>query len=602
MQTRLSGNIINKMSEKNRNEENAAFRSLSILYNRWKEGTFEEIIEDWKWIFSYSKRYKGAIAFYIFLGIASSSFALVSGIISKHVIDIVTGYKTDKLGTLIALMVGSAAFSMIFSNVLNRVNTKLQLKIHHEIQADIFDKIMDSDWLSISNYRSGDILNRFSNDVRTVSGNAVSWLPNIIIAVYSLLATFAVIWNYSRVMALLAIASAPILLLMSRFVVAKQREYNRRTREVSSKVMTFEVETFYNMDSIKSFGISSLYGRKLREWQEKFKDIALKSNLFSIEVNVFMSMVGNAIQFIAFGYCLWLLWNHQITYGTMTLFLTQRNRLSNAFNKVISIFPSFLNSSVSAHRIRELALLPKEKHYSETTIDGNLTVKLVDVDFGYKPEDPVILKGNFIARPSEIVSLIGPSGQGKTTLIRLILGLVQPQKGEAGIETETKEFISSNVDIRRYFAYVPQGNTILSGTIAENMRIVKENATDEEIIECLKCACAWEFVEDMKEGINSSVGEKGRGLSEGQAQRIAIARALLRDAPVLLLDEATSALDVATERRVLRNIMEKNKNRTCIVTTHRPSVLGLADRVYGVMDTEIKELNEEESSRMAMNF
>ena len=590
------------MSEKNRNEENAAFRSLSILYNRWKEGTFEEIIEDWKWIFSYSKRYKGAIAFYIFLGIASSSFALVSGIISKYVIDIVTGYKTEQLGLLIALMVGSAVFSLIFSNVLNRVNTKLQLKIHHEIQADIFDKIMDSDWLSISNYRSGDILNRFSNDVRTVSGNAVSWLPNIIIAVYSLLATFAVIWNYSKVMALLAIASAPILLLMSRFVVAKQREYNRRTREISSKVMTFEVETFYNMDSIKSFGISSLYGRKLREWQEKFKDIALKSNLFSIEVNVFMSMVGNAIQFIAFGYCLWLLWNHQITYGTMTLFLTQRTRLSNAFNKVISIFPSFLNSSVSAHRIRELALLPKEKHYSEATIDGNLTVKLVDVDFGYKPEDPVILKGNFIARPSEIVSLIGPSGQGKTTLIRLILGLVQPQKGEAGIETETGEFISSNVDIRQYFSYVPQGNTILSGTIAENMRIVKENATDEEIIECLKCACAWEFVEDMKEGINSSVGEKGRGLSEGQAQRIAIARALLRDAPVLLLDEATSALDVATERRVLRNIMEKNRNRTCIVTTHRPSVLGLADRVYGVMDTEIKELSEEESSRMAMNF
>ena len=590
------------MSEKNRNEENAAFRSLSILYNRWKEGTFEEIIEDWKWIFSYSKRYKGAIAFYIFLGIASSSFALVSGIISKYVIDIVTGYKTEQLGLLIALMVGSAVFSLIFSNVLNRVNTKLQLKIHHEIQADIFDKIMDSDWLSISNYRSGDILNRFSNDVRTVSGNAVSWLPNIIIAVYSLLATFAVIWNYSKVMALLAIASAPILLLMSRFVVAKQREYNRRTREISSKVMTFEVETFYNMDSIKSFGISSLYGRKLREWQEKFKDIALKSNLFSIEVNVFMSMVGNAIQFIAFGYCLWLLWNHQITYGTMTLFLTQRTRLSNAFNKVVSIFPSFLNSSVSAHRIRELALLPKEKHYSEATIDGNLTVKLVDVDFGYKPEDPVILKGNFIARPSEIVSLIGPSGQGKTTLIRLILGLVQPQKGKAGIETETKEFIPSNVDIRRYFAYVPQGNTILSGTIAENMRIVKENATDEEIIECLKCACAWEFVEDMKEGINSSVGEKGRGLSEGQAQRIAIARALLRDAPVLLLDEATSALDVATERRVLRNIMEKNRNRTCIVITHRPSVLGLADRVYGVMDTEIKELSEEESSRMAMNF
>ena len=591
------------MSETNQNnKENAAFQSLSILYNRWKEGTFNEIIDDWKWIFSYSKRYKGTIVFYTLLGIVSSSLTLVSGVVSKYVIDIVTGYKTDKLGLLAALMVGSALFSLVFGSVLNRVSTKLQLKIHHEIQADIFDKIMDSDWLAISEYRSGDILNRFSNDARTISGNAVSWLPNIVIAVYSLLATFAVIWNYSKVMALLAVASAPIMLIMSRFVVGKQREYSRRTREMSSKVMTFEVETFYNMDSIKSFGVSPLYGRKLRDWQQRYKDIALESNLFSIKVNIFMSLVGNAIQFIAFGYCLWLLWNHQITYGTMTLFLTQRNRMSSAFHNVVSIIPSFLNTSVSAHRIRELAQLPKEKHLSNTEAEGKLRVCLKDVDFGYKEDVPVIRNANFTAEPGEIAALIGPSGQGKTTMIRLILGLVQPQKGEAGIETEEGEFVPGNADIRRCFAYVPQGNTILSGTIAENMRIVKEDATNEEIIDCLKSACAWDFVKDMKEGINSSVGERGRGLSEGQAQRVAIARALLRDAPILLLDEATSALDVATERTVLRNIMDRNKTKTCIVTTHRPSVLNLADKVYGVMNTEVRELSEEESSRMAMDF
>ncbi len=590
------------MSEKNQNEENAAFRSLSILYNRWKEGTFEEIIDDWKWIFSYSKRYKGTILFYTILGITSSSLALVSGVVSKYVIDIVTGYKTEKLGMLIALMVGSAMFSLVFGSVLNRVSTKLQLRIHHEIQADIFDKIMDSDWLSISNYRSGDILNRFSNDARTVSGNAVSWIPNIVIAVYSLLATFVVIWNYSKVMALLAVASAPVMLVMSRFVVGKQREYNRRTRETSSKVMTFEVETFYNMDSIKSFGVSPLYGKKLRDWQQQYKDIALESNLFSIKVNVFMSLVGNAIQFVAFGYCLWLLWNHQITYGTMTLFLTQRSRMSSAFNNVVSIIPSFLNTSVSAHRIRELAQLPKEKHISDVKTEGKLSVELKDVDFSYDENNPVIRNANFIAHPGEIAALIGPSGQGKTTMIRLILGLVQPQKGEAGIVTEEGEFIPANADIRHCFSYVPQGNTILSGTIAENMRIVKEDATDEEIIECLKDACAWDFVKDLSEGINSSVGEKGRGLSEGQAQRVAIARALLRGAPILLLDEATSALDVATERNVLRNIMGKNQAKTCIVTTHRPSVLNLADKVYGVMNTEVRELSEEESSQMAMDF
>ncbi|MBQ1477683.1 MAG: ABC transporter ATP-binding protein, partial [Erysipelotrichaceae bacterium] len=301
-------------------------------------------------------------------------------------------------------------------------------------------------------------------------------------------------------------------------------------------------------------------------------------------------------------YCLYLLWNHQITYGTMTLFLTQRGRMAAAFNNTVAIIPNFLNASISAHRIRELSQLPKEKHLSSKKTEGKLSVVLEDVDFAYEEEKPVLLNANFKADPGEIVALIGPSGQGKTTLIRLMLGLIEPQKGKAGLLDEEGIFTPGNADLRHHFSYVPQGNTILSGTIAENMRIVKEDAPDEEIVEALKCACAWDFVKEMSEGINSSVGEKGRGLSEGQGQRIAIARALLRDAPVLLLDEATSALDVATERKVLRNIMDRNRDRTCIVTTHRPSVLSLADKVYGVENKDVKQLSVEESSRMAMDF
>lgn len=277
--------------------------------------------------------------------------------------------------------------------------------------------------------------------------------------------------------------------------------------------------------------------------------------------------------------------------------------MSNAFNSIVSIIPSFLTSSVSAHRIKELAELPKEEHIAADEEKlHTLSVRMNDVDFSYVPDIPVLQHVDFKADPGEIVALVGPSGQGKTTMIRLILGLVTPQSGTAGILTESGDFIPGNADVRKYFSYVPQGNTILSGTIAENMRMVKEDATDEEIIESLKTACAWEFVEKLPEGINNPVGERGRGLSEGQAQRIAIARALLRNAPVLLLDEATSALDVATERSVLRNIMLDHAERTCIVTTHRPSVLNMCRRVYGVMDKEVREMSEEESSRMAMDF
>ncbi|MDD3745940.1 MAG: ABC transporter ATP-binding protein [Anaerostipes sp.] len=595
------------MSQEKGDNEKVSFESLDILIGKWKEGTFGEILDDWRWIFSYSKRYKGAIVFYTILGILSTSLGLLGSIVSKYLIDIITGYKTDQLGTFIVIALGSALFSLVFSNVINRITTKLSIYINNDIQADIFDKIIDADWMEINKYSNGDVLNRFNGDISTVSENAISWLPTIVIAIYNFIATFLVIWYYSKIMAALAFASAPIMLLMSKFLIRKQREYGQKVREMSSDMMTFEVETFYNFDTIKSFGITSLYGRKMRSWQEKFKDISLKYNMFSIKTGIFMSIIGMIVEYAAFGYCLFLLWTKAITYGTMTLFLQQRGNLNSAFNSVVSIIPSFLNSSISAHRIRELVELKKEVHIptsselDEFTDDG-FQIHMEDVDFSYVEENRVITNSAFEANPGEIVALVGPSGEGKTTMIRLILGLIRPECGKAYISASNGMEVEMNADTRYLFAYVPQGNTILSGTIAENMRMIKEDATDEEIIDALKISCAWDFVKDMEDTIDSKIGERGRGFSEGQAQRIAIARAVLRDAPILLLDEATSALDVTTERRVLRNIITQRPNKTCIVTTHRPSVLNMCQRVYRVMETKVTELSEEESSKMAMDF
>ena len=596
------------MDEENKNaQKNPAFESLDVLISRWKDGTFSEIIDDWKWIFSYSARYKGAIAFYVILGIFSTSMGLVSSVASKYMIDIITGYETSKLWVMILIMVGSTIFSLAFSSIISRISTKLSIDINNDIQADIFDKIVDADWLSLNKYSNGDILNRFNGDIGTVSNNAISWLPTIIIAVYNFIATFFVIMHYDWVMAVIALGSAPVMLLMSRFMIKKQRDYSKKVREMSSQLMTFEVEAFYNFDTIKSFGVAPHYSKKMRWWQGKFRDISLKYNLFSIKTNIFLSILGTLVQFVAFGYCLYRLWTNDITYGTMTLFLQQRSNLSSAFNSVVSIIPAFLNSSVSAHRIRELVELPKEVHIPESGemdkyVDQGFEVQMKDVNFSYVEGTRVITESAFQAKPGEIVALVGPSGEGKTTMIRLILGLVRPEDGEVKLRASEGKEIEMNAETRHLFAYVPQGNTILSGTIAENMRMVKEDATDEEIVEALKVSCAWEFVEKLPLQINNSVGERGRGLSEGQAQRIAIARAVLRDAPILLLDEATSALDVTTERTVLRNIVKQHPNKTCIVTTHRPSVLNLCQRVYRVMETHVTELSEEESSRMAMDF
>ena len=596
-------------NEKKEQKENSKvlFESLNILISRWVDGTFSEILDDWKWIFSYSARYKWVIVFYTILGLLSTTLGLVSSVVSKYLLDVITGYQTEKPGMLIALMVGSTVFNLVIGSVLNRFNTKLSININNDIQADIFDKIVDADWLSISRYANGDVLNRFNSDVGTVSGNAISWLPSIIIAVYNFVATFIVILHYDWVMAVLAFASAPFLFLISSVVLKRQRAYGKKVREMSSEMMTFEVEAFYNFDTIKSFGIASHYSEKMRWWQKKFKDINLKYNMFSIKTNILTSIIGTLVQGAAFAYCLWRLWTRDITYGTMTLFLQQRSKLSSAFSSVVSIIPAFLNSSISAHRIRELVELPKEVHIPESSeldalVEDGFTVQMRDVNFSYVEGTRVITESAFVARPGEIVALVGPSGEGKTTMIRLILGLVHPEAGESVIQGSDGREVPMNADTRHLFAYVPQGNTILSGTIAENMRMVKEDALDEEIIEALKIACAWDFVEKMPDTINSNIGERGRGFSEGQAQRIAIARAILRDVPILLLDEATSALDVTTERKVLRNMIKQRPNKTCIVTTHRPSVLNMCQRVYRVMDTKVTELNEEEASKMAMDF
>ncbi len=591
---------------KNR-DDRAFFGSLHTLWQRWKDGSFGEIIDDWRWIFTYTRRHKAAVVFYTVLGILSTTTGLAASVAGKYLIDIITGYQTDKLGLLIAIMLGSASFSLLFSSLVSRLSTRIGIRINNDIQADIFDQIIDVDWKAISEYSSGDLLNRFNNDVQTVSKNAISWLPSIIIAAYNFIVTFVLIWHYNRIMSLLAFASAPIMLLMSRYFIRKQREYAKKVKETGSEMMGFEVETFYNFDTIKSFGVMDSYGRKLRFWQQKLRGISLEYNLFTIKTNVFMSVLGLIVQYAAFGYCLFLLWGHQITYGTMTLFLEQRVRLSGAFNKVVGIIPNFLASSVSAHRIRELIDLPRERHIPESqhlhamAADG-FEIRMDGVDFSYVEDKRVITGSGFRAAPGEIVALIGPSGGGKTTMIRLMLGLVRPDRGRAYLRASDGTQVEMNADSRGFFSYVPQGNTILSGTVADNMRLVKEDATDEEIVEALKIACAWDFVEKQPDGINARVGERGKGFSEGQAQRLAIARAVLRDAPVLLLDEATSALDVATERQVLRNIVQQRPNKTCIVTTHRPTVISLCQRVYRVTDGTVAELDEETSSRAAMDF
>ena len=588
------------------NRQPMGSESLGTLVSSWRDGTFSEIWADWKWIWGYTKRYRRAVWFYTILGVASSTLGLVSAVASKYSIDIITGYDSDHLWFIVTVMVASALVGLLLRSVTSRISTKISLRVNNDIQAQVFDRLLGADWRSLNAFASGDLLSRLSTDVGSVSSSAIRWLPDLIVTAYTFAATLAVILHYDWVMALLALASAPFLLLTSRRLIRGMRTHQQEVRQVGSRLMSYETETLHNLDAIKGFGITGRYGRGFRSRQEEFRRASLDYNLFSIRTEILLSLLGSAVQMAAFGYCLYLLWSGKILYGTMTLFLSQGAKLSSAFNALVRTVPSFLSASVSARRIRDLYALEPEPVLPDDGLDSlasqGFTVAVEDAGYAYVPHQPVLTHADFRAAPGETVALVGPSGGGKTTMIRLLLGLIRPAEGRAYLQAADGRQVEVNAGLRRYFSYVPQGNTLLSGTIADNLRMVKPDASDAQLRAALEAACAWDFVSAMDGGLDASVGEHGHGLSEGQAQRIALARALLRDAPVLLLDEATSALDVATERTILRNLAARYPHKTCIVTTHRPTVISLCRRVYQVSSGCLRLLDSDEAQRLAMDF
>ena len=582
--------------------------SIKMLIEKFKDGSIKEMWEEIRWMFSYGKNYKKEIVFYTILGVFSTVMSLISSVASKELINIVTGIQTNRALEMAVLMVSMSLFSLLFNQAMSRITLKINIRIQNEIQADIFDKIIEVNWLDLSRYHGGDLLNRFSSDVGTVANSAIGWVPNLIINFFSFIATLCLILYYDPTMLFLTLANMPIMLLSSKVMMSRLRKYDMKVKEMNSEMMAFETETFSNIDSIKSFSLVHLFSDRLKGFQKRFKDVSLEYNWFSIKYNTIISLLGMVVSFSFYGWAVYRLWSGAINYGEMTLFLQQSGRLSSTFSALVSIIPSTISATISAKRLMEIIFLPKEpldiktSEYLDRIQDKGFSLELEDVYFSYIQNKNVLVSSDLKANPGEIVALVGPSGEGKTTMIRLFLGLITPNQGNAYLIDYQGKKYHLDASTRSLFAYVPQGNTIFSGTIAENLRMVKEDASDEEIIKALRSACAYEFVSRLEGGINAKIGARGQGLSEGQCQRIAIARALLREAPILLLDEATSALDVSTERKVLNNIMINHPNKTCIVTTHRPSVLNMCQRVYRVMDTKLTVLSEEESAKMAMDF
>ncbi|MBQ6697188.1 MAG: ABC transporter ATP-binding protein [Lachnospiraceae bacterium] len=603
-------------------------QKISNRISHIKNGNLWEKWKQVKWIYQYGKKHWPAMIFYTLLGMTGTVVSLISSLISKDLVDIITGYETGRLVTTFCMMIGINVGTTLINQVSNYVSTRINLRVDAEIKADIFSKILVTDWEALTGYHTGDLLTRWSSDAGTISTGVLNFVPHLIIYVFRFISAFAMVIYYDASFAIFAFLSMPVSLIMSRTLMRRMTNNNQRSAAMGAKMTGFNQEAFSNIQEIKAFDLVGLYIQRLKSLQKEYITMKLDFQKMSIGTSILLNTVGLVVSYASYGWGIYRVWSGAISYGTMTMFLGLSGTLTGTLNGLTSLVPTAIRLTTSAGRLMDIVEMPREDYSHDEEVQSfweknkaqGISLKLEDVSYAYQNGTEVFEGASIEVNPKEIIALVGPSGEGKTTMLRLILSLMRTGDGKAYLEGATEleaelaavqiagndEEVANRVFLtpstRKLFSYVPQGNTMFSGTIAENMRNVKPEATEEEIINALKEACAWEFVEKLPGGIHSEIKERGGGFSEGQAQRLSIARALLRDAPILLLDEATSALDVATERKVLRNIMNNERPRTCIVTTHRPTVLSACTRVYAIRDKKCVVLNEEEIEEMVKGF
>lgn len=549
-----------------------------------------EFLREARWIWTYVRRYRGTVLVHILLGLLSTGMSLGSSVASKYLIDAVTGQKAGPIGTAAAIMAGMILSGIALRSASGLIGARLNIRVQNEIQAEVFRRILQTAWEPLEQYRSGDLLSRLTADAGAVAGGVTSFAPGFLTAAAQFAGALLIMLYYDPTMALIALISVPVTALLSRLLVGRMREHNRQMKAISSDVMSFYEDSLGNLTSIKAFGITELFYDRMRRLQERYRIEFLDYTHFSARTSAFLSLIGAAASAGCFGWGVYRLWHGAITYGSLTMFLQLASSLSGSFSSLIGLVSSAISISTSAGRVMAVTELPAEADGTplarETLADAAVCIR--GAAFSYQTGKPVLTDADFHAGPGELIALTGPSGEGKTTMLRLILGLIHPQRGTAELICGKERYPLSG-QTRSAFAYVPQGNSMFAGTIRDNLLLTCPGADDAALDEALRTACAYDFVHALPGGLDHAVGGRGKGLSEGQAQRLAIARALLGGAPILLLDEATSALDEATEALLLQNLMNSRFVHTCIFVTHRPAAAHICSRRYRVAGGIVRE-------------
>ena len=547
--------------------------------------------KEWKWLLRYVMRYKGSIFLYIVLGITGTVISLSVSVASKQLIDAVISHSENALVKYGAIVIGLAVLKILLQSLASWFGAHVGTRTNNEIREEIYSHILKADTEQIGLFHSGDLLNRIEGDVATVSSGVISFIPGVFTRSLQFFGSLAIVLYYDKTMAVLALLSAPLLFLSSRYLMRTMRRYNEKSRELNGEVLSYSEESLQNIQFIKAFDLTKQYISNFREILSSYRRVTLSYQKFSILITMALSFTGLVVAYACYGWGVYRLWQGAITYGTMTLFLQISGGLSSSFASLVSLVPSAVTMATSAGRIMEVTAYETENDRDmEKAIamlrrsrGQGIGIVAEHVAFTYRDSETTVLrKINFSVSPGETIALVGASGEGKTTLLKLLLGLIRPVSGRLYIRTADGNTLDISDSTRRFFSYVPQNVNLFSGTIRENLLLANPEATEEELMKVINEVELGYFISSQPEGLDTVIGEHGAYLSQGEGQRIAIARALLKEAAVIVMDEATSALDVITEERVLNNIMKADPNKVCIITTHRESMLKYCDRIYRI--------------------
>ena len=516
------------------------------------------------------------------VGLIGVALSLMSVWAMQRAIDTASGAREGSIYWAIALMavIILAEFGVGISRVW--IRNILGVKAQNRMQQQLVARLLRSQWQGREAMHSGDIINRLEEDVRQVVTFLTETLPSVLSTLAMFFGSFFYLLDMDVVLACITVGILPLFAAISRIYIAYMRRYSREVRQTDSKIQGLLTETMQHRMLVKTMEAEDQMLRRLDRTQTVLRQWVRKRTKFSVISHFFINIGFSLGYLIAFLWGALRLHAGTLTFGGMTAFLQLVNRIQGPARDITRLAPAFVSVFTATERLMELEDNPEEEQGEPLAVAAPCGISFEGVTFYYDDvqQQPVVKEMNYNFAPATCTAVMGQTGSGKTTLIRLLLSLVYPKEGHIFIYNDKGRKEELSPRHRCNFVYVPQGNTLLSGTLRENLRLGNPDATDEEMLEALRLACA-DFIDDLPEGLDTQFSEHGGGLSEGQAQRISIARALLRPGSIMLLDEATSALDTQTELRVLENILQRHR-RTVIIVTHRQAAVDYCSQILQI--------------------